>query len=63
MERAFEVLQTVFVLGQQRTVEQLGLHRKLGIDIPESDYAKLITPTDLVSYLKAEVDRRGDRDG
>ncbi len=31
----------------------IGLHRRLGIDIPEPDYAKLITLTDLVSYLKA----------
>ena len=36
----------------------IGLHRKLGIDIPESDYAKLTTLDDLVSYLKAGLERR-----
>ena len=37
----------------------IGLHEKLGVDIPEADYAKLVTLDDLVSYLKAKVDQRG----
>ena len=33
----------------------LGLHAKLGIDIPEADYAKLVTFDDLFAYLKAKT--------
>ena len=33
----------------------LGLHAKLGVDIPESDYAKLVTLDDLLVYLKAKL--------
>lgn len=29
----------------------LGLNRKLGVEIPEADYAKLVTMDDVVSYL------------
>ena len=36
----------------------IGLHKKLGVDIPESDYAKLATLDALVSYLKAALERR-----
>jgi acyl carrier protein len=32
-----------------------GLHRQLGVDIPEADYAKLTTLDDLVTYLAARV--------
>ena len=32
----------------------IALHRKLGVDIPESDYARLVTLDDLVSYLGAK---------
>lgn len=31
----------------------IGLHEKLSVDIPESDYAKLVTLQDILSYLKA----------
>jgi acyl carrier protein len=33
----------------------VGLHAKLGIDIPESDYAKLVTLDDLVAYARAKL--------
>jgi acyl carrier protein len=31
----------------------LGLHQKLQVDIPEADYAKLVTLDDVVAYLAA----------
>lgn len=33
----------------------LGLHEKLQVDIPEADYAKLVTLDDVVAYLKAKL--------
>ncbi len=33
----------------------VGLHAKLGIDIPEADYAKLVTLDDLVAYAKSKL--------
>jgi acyl carrier protein len=33
----------------------VGLHRQLGVDIPETDYAKLVTLDDLLAYLAARV--------
>jgi len=33
----------------------IGLHHKLKIDIPESDYARLRTLNDLLDYLRAKV--------
>lgn len=33
----------------------LGLHEKLKVDIPEADYAKLVTLDDVVSYLQARI--------
>ena len=33
----------------------LGLNRELGVDIPEADYAKLVTMNDVVAYLKAKL--------
>ncbi|QDZ27854.1 acyl carrier protein [Noviherbaspirillum sp. UKPF54] len=33
----------------------IGLHRKLKVDIPESDYARLRTLNDLVEYLGAKL--------
>ncbi len=35
----------------------LGLHKKLQVDIPEADYAKLITLDDVVAYLLAKTGR------
>ncbi len=35
----------------------LGLHARLGVDIPESDYRKLVTLDDLLRYVSAK--RRG----
>ncbi|MGE5170183.1 MAG: acyl carrier protein [Rudaea sp.] len=32
----------------------IALHRKLGVDIPESDYERLVTLDDLVSYLRSK---------
>ncbi len=31
----------------------IGLHDKLSVDIPEADYAGLVTLQDLLAYLKA----------
>ncbi len=33
----------------------IGLHHKLKVDIPESDYARLRTLNDLVEYLAAKL--------
>ncbi len=33
----------------------LGLHEKLKVEIPEADYAKLVTLDDVVGYLAAKV--------
>jgi len=33
----------------------LGLHEKLAVDIPEADYAKLVTLNDVLAYLGARV--------
>jgi acyl carrier protein len=33
----------------------LGLHEKLKVDIPEADYARLITLDDVVAYLRKKL--------
>ena len=33
----------------------LGLHEKLKVDIPEADYAKLVSLDDVVTYLAAKL--------
>jgi acyl carrier protein len=33
----------------------LGLHQRLGVDIPEADYAQLVTLDDVVHYLRAKA--------
>jgi acyl carrier protein len=33
----------------------LGLHEKLKVEIPEADYARLITLDDVVAYLAAKL--------
>jgi acyl carrier protein len=33
----------------------IGLHRKLGVEIPEADYAGLITLSDILRYLRGRV--------
>jgi acyl carrier protein len=33
----------------------LGLHEKLQVEIPEADYARLVTLDDVVAYLKAKL--------
>jgi len=33
----------------------LGLHAALGVDIPETDYAKLVTLEDLLAYVRAKL--------
>ena len=33
----------------------VALHKNLGVDIPEADYMKLVTLTDLFAYLKAKT--------
>lgn len=33
----------------------LGLNKKLGIEIPEADYAKLVTLDDVVAYIEKKV--------
>ena len=32
----------------------VALHRRLGVDIPESEYARLVTLDDLVAYLASK---------
>lgn len=36
----------------------VALHEKLRVDIPEADYAKLVTLDDLVAYLRAKIGGR-----
>lgn len=33
----------------------LGLHEKLKVDIPEADYARLVTLDDVVAYLQRKL--------
>lgn len=33
----------------------LGLHRELKVDIPEADYARLVTLGDVVAYLRQRI--------
>ncbi len=33
----------------------LGLHEKLRVDIPETDYARLVTLDDVLAYLRAAL--------
>ena len=33
----------------------IGLHDKLGVEIPEADYGRLTTLSDLVNYLSAKT--------
>ena len=33
----------------------IGLHEKLKVDIPEADYAKLVTLGDVLAYLQAKT--------
>lgn len=33
----------------------IGLHEKLHVDIPESDYGKLVTLDDLLAYLRGKL--------
>ena len=33
----------------------IGLHQRLGVDIPEADYRRLVTLDDLVAYLRAKT--------
>lgn len=37
----------------------LGLHEKLKVDIPEADYARLITLDDVVAYLAQKLAKTG----
>jgi acyl carrier protein len=37
----------------------VALHERLKVDIPESDYGKLVTLADLVGYLGAKLTSRG----
>jgi acyl carrier protein len=33
----------------------VGLHDRLGVDIPEADYRRLVTLDDLLAYLRARL--------
>ena len=33
----------------------VGLHERLGVEIPEADYRKLVTLDDLVAYLRTRI--------
>ena len=35
----------------------IGLHEKLKVDIPEADYARLVTLGDVLDYLKTKLGR------
>lgn len=34
----------------------VSLHERLGVDIPEADYARLVSVNDLVDYLQARME-------
>lgn len=34
----------------------IGLHEKLKVEIPEADYAKLVTLNDVMGYLQAKLE-------
>lgn len=34
----------------------VSLHARLGVDIPEADYARLVSVNDLVDYLQARIE-------
>jgi len=34
----------------------IGLHEQLKVDIPEADYAKLVTLGDVLAYLQAKIE-------
>jgi acyl carrier protein len=38
----------------------VGLHGRLGVDIPEADYRKLVTLDDLLAYLAARLPASSD---
>jgi acyl carrier protein len=33
----------------------IGLHKRLGVDIPEADYAQLVTLDNVLDYLQAKL--------
>jgi acyl carrier protein len=33
----------------------IGLHEELGVEIPESDYGRLVTLSDIIQYLSAQI--------
>jgi acyl carrier protein len=37
----------------------IALHERLGVDIPESDYARLATLDDITAYLSSKLAARG----
>lgn len=37
----------------------IGLHQKLGVNIPESDYARLVTLDNVLDYLQARLGAAG----
>jgi len=39
----------------------VGLHGRLGVEIPEADYGKLVTLDDLLAYLAARLGPSPDR--
>jgi acyl carrier protein len=41
----------------------VGLHERFGVDIPEADYAKLVTLDDIVAYLRAKPQGRSPGKG
>lgn len=57
----FETLDATSPLRDQIDLDSMdflnvivGLHERLQVDIPESDYARLVTLEDLVAYLAAK---------
>ena len=39
----------------------VGLHQRFGINIPESDYARLVTLNDVLDYLQARLEPAGKK--
>jgi acyl carrier protein len=37
----------------------IGLHKTLGVEIPEADYGKLTTMEEMIGYLRAKAEHRG----
>jgi hypothetical protein len=55
------VRQVVFSYSDVSYNFVIALHEQLGIDIPETDYAKLSSVDDIVRYLASKLAARAER--